>query len=117
MKSSVQQAAVRVIASELDRRAAPLEQAVRDTNVRLNHQAESDAALKKLLGAIQAQIGAVAAAQDRIAARLDDLGERVRRTEDLGRAHAAELARIRLDVDAVGAGLAEITSVVETAAS
>lgn len=117
MRALVQKAVVRVIASELDRRSAALERAVIDAHTRMDQLTEQAAASAELAksarSAAQNMLQSLGAAHERLAARVDELSERVRRGEDVDRAHLAELEQLRFDVRDAQAGLGDVTGVLE----
>ena len=117
MRAIVQKAVVRVIASELDRRSAVLEQAVVDAHARIDQLTQQAAASAEVARSAQSAAQNMAqnlgAAQERLGARIDELSERVRRGEDVDRAHLAELEQLRFDVRDAQAGLGNVTGVLE----
>jgi chromosome segregation ATPase len=117
VRSIVQKAVVRVISSELDRRSASLEQALRDAHVRLDAATATTAATSNAVQGIQraleTSVQNIGTAQDRMVSRLDELTERVRKGEDVDRSHLADLEQLRFDVAAAQSGLADVTGVIE----
>lgn len=85
MKDNVQKAAVRVIASELDRRSGSVEQAVTDLAAHVHalnaEQAGMIAELRRQMATVQAQLGDVQQTQARVGRTLDELSARVRTRE------------------------------------
>jgi chromosome segregation ATPase len=92
-KGTAQKAAVRVIASELDRRSGPLEQAIRDLTTRMDalaaEQTSSLVELRRHVAALQTQVGDLQRTQ----------ASALRATEELaGRVRAREVDANQLDV-------------------
>ena len=117
MRAIVQKAVVRVISSELDRRSASLEHAVRDAHARMDVTEASTAALAtsnaELVRSTQSSLQAIGAAHERMTTRLDELTERIRRGEDADRGAVADHEQLRFDVAAAQCGLADVTGVIE----
>jgi chromosome segregation ATPase len=114
MKDQVQQAAVRVVASELDRRAKPIEQAVRDMQARLrNIEAGELAMSSQSLAPIQHAIASVTAGQDRISSSVDALAARVSARELADERLDDAVRLLRADVEAIQRQLAQLVGVVE----
>ena len=113
LRGNMQKAAVRVIASELDRRSGALERALSDLTARVesmslesrDHRSATDAALARALE----HVNEVARQQDRLAARLEELTGRMRAREAVDADLMLTTADLRTDVAAAQAMLAEIT--------
>lgn len=117
MRNNVQKAAVRVIASELDRRSAGLEQALVDLTARVesmsvegrDHRSATDAALNRALE----HVNEIARQQDRLAIRVEELAGRVRAREAVDEELALAIGDVRDDVTAAQAALASITALLD----
>ena len=117
MRNNVQKAAVRVIASELDRRSASLEQALVDLTARVesmsaegrDHRSATDAALNRALE----HVNEIARQQDRLAIRVEELAGRVRAREAVDEELALAIGDVRDDVTAAQAALASITALLD----
>ena len=117
MRNNVQKAAVRVIASELDRRSASLEQALVDLTARVesmsvegrDHRSATDAALNRTLE----HVNEIARQQDRLAIRVEELAGRVRAREAVDEELALAIGDVRDDVTAAQAALASITALLD----
>jgi chromosome segregation ATPase len=113
VQRAVQKATVRVIASELDRRAVPLEEAIRDLQqhiVRLDAGLESQRAEFESLKAMRANLNA---AHDRMQSRLDEAVTRMNHNDDASRLNQSEIAQLRFDLEAARRSLADLTGVLE----
>jgi chromosome segregation ATPase len=84
-KGTVQKAAVRVVASELDRRSGPLEQAIRDLTARMDLLAADSfaaaAELRRHVAGLQAQVGDLQRAHAAAGKAMEELAGRVRARE------------------------------------
>ena len=117
MRNNVQKAAVRVIASELDRRSAGLEQALVDLTARVesmsaegrDHRSATDAALNRALE----HVNEIARQQDRLAIRVEELAGRVRAREAVDEELALAIGDVRDDVTAAQKALASITALLD----
>jgi chromosome segregation ATPase len=116
MRDQVQKAGVRVIASELDRRAKPIEQALRDLQARIVaiEQRESDPEVARQLRQI---VGTMSAAQDRLGGRVDELGSRMAAREAAHEQLDDALRSLRLDVSAMQSQMAQALALLEQLAS
>ncbi len=85
VKGVVQKAAVRVIASELDRRSGGVEQAVTDVNAHLHavtaEQAGEIAELRRAISAVERHLADIQETQQRLSRVVDELAARVRARE------------------------------------
>lgn len=109
----VQKATVRVIASELDRRSIPIEDAIRDLQ---QHIVRLDAALdaqQKEFESLRNMRANINAAHERMQARLDEAVTRMNTNDDVGRAHEIDIAQLRFDLDAAQRSLSDLTGVLE----
>lgn len=109
----VQKATVRVIASELDRRAAPTEDALRDLQ---HHVVRLDAALdaqQKEFESLRTMRANINAAHERLQARLDEAVTRMNTNDDVGRAHDVDISQLRFDLEAARTSLGELSCVLE----
>ncbi len=109
----VQKATVRVIASELDRRAAPTEDALRDLQ---HHVVRLDAALdaqQKEFESLRTMRANINAAHERLQARLDEAVTRMNTNDDVGRAHDVDISQLRFDLEAARTSLGELSGVLE----
>ena len=117
LRNNVQRAAVRVIASELDRRSAALEQALVDLTARVesmavearDHRSATDASLNRALE----HVNEVARQQDRLSARVEELAGRVRAREAVDAELAEAISDMRTDVTAAQTALSSITAVLD----
>ena len=117
LRNNVQRAAVRVIASELDRRSAALEQALVDLTARVesmavearDHRIATDASLHRALE----HVNEVARQQDRLSARVEELAGRVRAREAVDLELAEAISDMRADVTAAQTALSSITAVLD----
>ncbi len=109
----MQKATVRVIASELDRRSTPIEEALRDLQqqvVRLDAALDAQQKEFESLRTMRANINA---AHERLQARLDEAVTRMNANDDVGRSHDVEIAQLRFDLEAARISLGELTGVLE----
>lgn len=117
MRNNVQKAAVRVIASELDRRSAALEQALTDLTARVesmsiesrDHRAATEASLARALE----HVNEVARQQDKLAARLEELTGRVRAREAQDADLLVSTTDLRTDLSAAQTALAQLTALLD----
>ena len=109
----LQKTTVRVIASELDRRAAPLEQAIRDLQARQQTLDADRAAFQTQVDSIRALKSELSAAHDRLQVRLDQSAARMNGIDDSVRAHDTDVAQLRFDLAAAQQSLADLTGVLE----
>jgi chromosome segregation ATPase len=113
VQRAVQKATVRVIASELDRRSAPVEEAIRDLQ---QHVIRIDAAIETQrveMESLRAMRGTINAAHERLQARLDEAVLRMNTNDDAARLNQSELAQLRFDLEAARRSLADLTGVLE----
>jgi chromosome segregation ATPase len=113
VQRAVQKATVRVIASELDRRAAPVEEAIRDLQ---QHVIRIDAALEAQRGemeSLRSMRGTINAAHERLQARLDEAVTRMNTNDDAARLNQSEINQLRFDLEAARRSLADLTGVLE----
>ncbi len=114
MKDQFQQAAVRVVASELDRRAKPIEQAVRDLQQRVRSVEAGDVALSAdALVPVHHAIASATAAQDRVGAAVELLNGRVSARELADEQLDDAVRLLRADVTAIQSQLAQLLALVE----
>jgi chromosome segregation ATPase len=109
----VQKATVRVIASELDRRSLPVEEAIRDLQ---QHVIRIDAALETQraeMESLRVMRGTINAAHERLQARLDEAVNRMNGNDDAARLNQSELTQLRFDLEAARRSLADLTGVLE----
>jgi hypothetical protein len=114
MKDQVQQVVVRVVASELDRRARPLEHAIRDLQQRAsNIEAGGVTLTTDALVPIQHSVAAVTANNDRVGGNLELLTARVATTE-AAEAHLDDVVRgLQADISALQQQMGQLISLVE----
>jgi prefoldin subunit 5 len=118
MKDQVQQVVVRVVASELDRRARPMEQAIRDLQQRATSiEAGGVTLTTEALVPIQHTVAAVTANNDRVSAQLDLLAARVTAREAADEQLDDALRVLRADVSAIQNQLGQLLAVVERLSS
>lgn len=121
LRGNMQKAAVRVIASELDRRSGALERALTDLTARVesmsvearDHRAATEATLARALE----HVNEVARQQDRLSARLEELTGRVRAREAIDEELLVITGDLRGDVTAAQSALAEVTAVLDRRAA
>ncbi len=114
MKDQVQQVVVRVVASELDRRARPMEQAIRDLQQRAaSIEAGGVTLTTEALVPIQHSVAAVTANNDRVSAQLDLLAARITAREAAHEQLDDALRALRADVSAMQNQLGQLLAVVE----
>ncbi len=114
MKDQFQQAAVRVVASELDRRAKPIEQAVRDLQTRLRAVEAGEVTLSAgALVPIQHAVATVTAGQDRLGGSIELLNGRVSARELADEQLADSVRVLRADVTAIQNQLGQLLALVE----
>jgi chromosome segregation ATPase len=114
MKDQVQQVVVRVVASELDRRARPMEQAIRDLQQRAsNIEAGGVSLTTDALVPIQHSVAAVTANNDRVSAKLELLSARVLAREAADEQLDDAVRSLRSDVGALQQQLSQLISSVE----
>jgi chromosome segregation ATPase len=109
----VQKATVRVIASELDRRSGPVDQAIRDLQ---QHVQRIDAAFETQrleIESLRSMRGTINAAHERLQARLDEAVVRMNTNDDAARLNQTELTQLRFDLEAARRSLADLTGVLE----
>ena len=124
----VQNATVRVIASELDRRALEHNRAIQDLQTQVGDlhrhiarldelSAARDALLKNHFAELQTVRANLAVAQerihDRLNIRIDQAATRLNGADDAIRVHAQELSQLRFDLEAARRSLADLTGVLE----
>lgn len=109
-RQNVQKVAVRVIASELDRRSAALEQAIRDLRVQMSEVAAGSAARNTALDQLQLSVNTLSAAQERISSRLDLLTGRVTAGEQADAVLDDAIRALRFDHDATTNALSQLQS-------
>jgi prefoldin subunit 5 len=114
MKDQVQQVVVRVVASELDRRARPLEQAIRDLQQRASTIESSGVTLTtEALVPIQHSVAAVTANNDRVSSSLEGLAARVTAREAADEQLDDAMRILRSDVTALQQQMGQLLSLVE----
>ncbi len=111
-RQNVQKAAVRVIASELDRRSATLEQAIRDLRTQMADVAANSAARNSAIDQLQLSVNTLSAAQERISNRLDLLTGRITAGEHADIALDDAVRALRFDHDATTAALQQLQSTI-----
>jgi chromosome segregation ATPase len=111
VKDQVQQAAVRVVASELDRRAKPLEHAIRDLQQRVGKVEEGGVA--KHDPALQLAVANLSAASQRHTTQLSDLASRVAGADISRGALSDDVRALRADVDALQTQLEQLVGVLQ----
>ena len=117
LRNNVQKGVIRVIASELDRRSAALEQALVDLTARVesmavearDHRSATDAMLHRALE----HVNEVARQQDRLSARAEELAGRVRAREAVDVELAEAISDMRADVTAAQSALSSITAILD----
>ena len=121
MRGNVQKAAVRVIASELDRRSGSLERALTDLAARVEAMSvearDHRASLDARTAAIAAQAEEVARAQDKLATGMQELTARVRARESVDDELGMIVADLRADLGAAQTAIAMLTSLADRQAS
>jgi hypothetical protein len=111
VKDQVQQAAVRVVASEMDRRAKPIEQAIRDLQHRVGKVEEGGVATHD--PALQLAVANLSASSHRQTEQLSDLASRLAGA-DLSRGVLAEDVRaLRADVAALQTQMEQLVGVLQ----
>lgn len=114
MKDQLQQAAVRIVASELDRRAKPIEQAVRDLQQRVRSVESGEVTLSAdALVPVHHAIASVTAGQDRVGAAVELLNGRVTARELADEQLDDAVRALRSDVAAIQSQLAQLVALVE----
>ncbi len=114
MKDQVQQVVVRVVASELDRRAQPLEQAIRDLQQRAsNIEAGGVTLTTDALVPIQHSVASVTANNDRVSGHLNLLTTRVTAREAADKQLDDAVRTLRADVTAIQQQLGQLIALVE----
>jgi prefoldin subunit 5 len=107
-RENVQKVAVRVIASELDRRSGSLEQAIRDLRVQMSEVAAESAARNAAIAQLQSSVNSLSAAQERLTSRLDVLTGRMTAREQAEVKLDDAMRAIRFDHDATTTAIADI---------
>jgi uncharacterized coiled-coil protein SlyX len=115
MKEQVQQAAIRVVASELDRRAKPIEQAVRDLQQRVG-TIESTGVSKVAPETAQA-VAALSAGAERMNNQFHDLASRVAGTQLTHEALSDAVTGLQNDVRALQGQMAQLFAALERLSS
>jgi uncharacterized coiled-coil protein SlyX len=115
MKEQVQQAAVRVVASELDRRAKPLEQAVRELQQRVG-VIESTGVSKVAPETAQA-VASLSAGAQRLNGQFNDLASRVAGTQLTHESLTDAVAGLQLDMKAMQVQMAQLFAALERLSS
>jgi phage shock protein A len=107
-RDNVQKVAVRVIASELDRRSGSLEQAIRDLRVQMTQVATDSAGRDTAIAQLQTAVNSLSAAQERMSSRIDSLTGRVTAREHADVALDDAVRSLRFDHEATATSIAEI---------
>ncbi len=113
VQRAVQKVTVRVIASELDRRSVPIQEAIRDLQ---QHVVRIDAAHETQrveIESLRVMRGTINAAHERLQARLDEAVTRMNTNDDAARVNQSELTQLRFDLEAARRSLADLTGVLE----
>jgi prefoldin subunit 5 len=114
MKDQLQTVVVRVVASELDRRAKPMEQAIRDLQQRASSIESGGVSLTtEALVPIQHAVAAVTAGNDRLGGRIDALNGRLTGREAAHEQLDDAIRSLRSDVTAIQSQLGQLLAVVE----
>lgn len=114
MKDQLQQAAVRIVASELDRRAKPIEQAVRDLQQRVRSVESGEVTSSAdALVPVHHAIASVTVGQDRVGAAVELLNGRVTARELADEQLDDAVRALRCDVAAIQSQLAQLVALVE----
>jgi prefoldin subunit 5 len=114
MKDQLQTVVVRVVASELDRRAKPMEQAIRDLQQRASSIESGGVSLTtEALVPIQHAVASVSASSDRVSARVDTLASRVTGREAAHEQLDDAIRLLRADVQAIQSQLGQLLAIVE----
>jgi polyhydroxyalkanoate synthesis regulator phasin len=115
MKDQVQQAAVRVVASELDRRAKPLEAAIQELQRRVSKVEDGGAA--KADPALSLAVASLSAAEQRQSSHLAEASGRIAGIDLNQRALREEVQAIRADVTALQQQVTNLVAVLERLAA
>lgn len=107
-RQNVQKAAVRVIASELDRRSGALERAIRDVRTQMNEVAAASSARDASIAQLRSMVANLGATQERMSARLDILTGQMTSREHAATTLDDALRGLRFDQDATSANVAEV---------
>jgi chromosome segregation ATPase len=109
----VQKATVRVIASELDRRSGPVDQAIRDLQQHVQRIDATFETQRLEIESLRLMRGTINAAHERLQARLDEAVLRMNTNDDAARLNQTELTQLRFDLEAARRSLADLTGVLE----
>ncbi len=111
-RQNVQKAAVRVIASELDRRSGSLEQALRDVREQMNEVAAASATRDASLAQMRSMLNNLSASHERITARLDQLGGQMTAREQADFSLDDAVRSLRFDLDATSTTVADLQTMI-----